>query len=155
MNKAISLLLVVGGVWSEVEAKKLEERVRERLIAKVYTEAVMDYISAKFSIPKNELVVVYEPRIAHGLSPDLVLVHNDVWFVIEFKTRPSLMRDVEQLARYMKAIEEYVRPKRVIPIMAYVYNKPGMPLDKYVHGIKPIVILLLRGGTYHVLYENL
>jgi len=59
------------------------------------------------------------------------------------------------VTRYMRVVKEHVKPKRVIPIMAYVYNRPSMPPDRYAYRLKPIVVLLLREGTYHVLYENL
>ena len=138
-----------------VSTRRLEERIKERLITKVYAKAIIGYVSERFNVPNDKLVVVYEPLIASGLRPDLVLVHGNTWFIVEFRTRPSPARDVEQLTRYVKAVEEHVKPKKVIPIMAYIYSRPSTSLGKYVHVLKPMVVLLLRGGTYHVLYENL
>jgi len=101
------------------------------------------------------MVVMYEPLVAYGLKPDLVLVYDGVWFIVEFRTRLLPARDIEWLVRYKRVVEEYVKPKEVIPILAYVYNRPSELVARYARLLRPIVVLLLRGGTYHVLHENL
>jgi len=134
---------------------EVHERIRKRLVANVYVDSVIDYVSQKFGVPKEKISIVFEPVIARTVRPDLVLIYDNTWFVVEFKTRPNPTRDLMLVTRYRQVINEYVKPRKTIPILAYVYNAPTQDVLSIANELKPpLVILLLAHGTYRVLYEN-
>jgi len=137
--------------WSS----SIQERIKRRLVAKVYIDSVTDYISRRFSVPIGGMSIVFEPVIAGTVRPDLVIVYNGTWFIVEFKTRPNLVQDLGVVMRYKRAVDEYVKPQRSIPILAYVYTAPSQSVPAIARGLKPLVVLHLARGTYMVLYESL
>ena len=134
---------------------RLQERVKRRLVAKTYIDLVIDYISHKFDIPRDRVSIAFEPAIAGKVVPDAVVVYNGIWFIVEFKTRPNPLRDLEHVMRYKLVVDEHVRPKRSIPILAYVYSAPEPRIQAIAGKLKPLVVLHLISGTYRVLYESL
>jgi len=59
--------------WSS----SIQERIRKRLVAKVYVDSVIDYISRRFDIPRDKVSIAFEPTIASAVSPDLVIVYDN------------------------------------------------------------------------------
>ena len=55
---------------------ELEARLRERLAASVYSK-VAEFLSKGFGLPREKLAVIYAPRIAWGIVPDLVFVYDN------------------------------------------------------------------------------
>ncbi len=137
--------------WSS----SIQERIRKRLVAKVYVDSIIDYISCRFNIPRDKVSIAFEPTIAGTVRPDLVIVYDDTWFIVEFKTRPNPMLDLEQVMKYKHVVDEHVRPRRSIPILAYIYLAPRQSVPTIARRLKPLVVLHLIHGTYRVLYESL
>ena len=115
----------------------IQERIRKRLVAKVYIDSVIDYISRRFNIPRGGISIAFEPTIAGAVRPDLVIVYNGTWFIVEFKTRPNLMQDLEQVIKYKRVVDEYVRPRHSIPVLAYVYSAPSIHVPTIARGSNP------------------
>jgi len=137
--------------WSQ----GLGERVRKRLVAKVYLDGVLEYITRRFNIPRDKVSIAFEPTIAGVVRPDLVVMYNGMWFIVEFKTWPNIVYDIEQVLKFKRVIDEYVKPQHAIPILAYVYIAPPQNIAAIAKGAKPLVVLHLIHGTYRVLYESL
>ncbi len=133
-------------------ALKVQDRIERRLVVEVYIYNVIKYLSERFSISEKEISIVHEPIIG-GIVPDLVLIHNNTWFIVEFKTHPQPSKDIVTIMKYKRIIDERIKPKMTIPILAYVYKRPT--INAAVTGkVKPLVILHLAGRKYEVLYEN-
>ncbi len=135
----------------------IRRRILGRLLANVYTDIVVEYLSQRFNIPKAAVSIAYNNPILPGdIRPDLVIMYNNTWFIIEFKTKPNLLHDIDQVIKYKQAIDTYIKPRRTIPILAYVYRAPLEDLSIIEEKkIKPLVILHLIHGSYKILYEAL
>ena len=137
--------------WSS----SIEERIRKRLVAKVYVDSVIDYISRRFNVPRNRVSIAFEPIIAGTVKPDLVAVYSGTWFIVEFRTRPDPARDLEHVMRCKHVVDSYVKPRNSIPVLAYVHTAPPSSMVTMAQRFKPLVLLHLIHGTYRVLYESL
>ncbi len=134
---------------------RIENRIKEKLLIVTYTDIILDYIMRRFNIPRSEISVLYEVSIRGRIRLDLVLVYNGTWFIVEFKIKPRLKQDLERIVRYVKAVNDSIKPEKTIPILAYIYQAPSTNIVDIVKDVKPLIVLHLIQGTYRVLYESI
>ncbi|RLE83365.1 MAG: hypothetical protein DRJ67_12280 [Thermoprotei archaeon] len=132
---------------------ELEARLKEKLTARVYTKALADLISKVLNIPKDRLALIYEPRLTRGVAPDLVLVHDNIWVAVEFKLKPS-PNHILFMKRIRCALEDTVKPRKIILVLAYTRWRPDARLLEMAKRIEALYIVSLEGGKCRVIFGN-
>ena len=132
---------------------RIERTLKERFLIEIYKDIVIDYLSKKLGIPRGKFSIMIKPLIGY-IKPDLILVYGDKWFIIEFRPRPFIKRDLEQVLKYKNIVEQTISNAKVIPVLAYIYSAPKT-LPEEIRNVKPLIILHLIGGSCKTLYESL
>ena len=98
--------------------------------------------------------IAIKPRLPLNARSDATIMYNGTLYIIEFKARPRLPKDLVDIERYVKAAK-YIGSVKSIPILVYTsrLSKEIAMIRKL--SLKPLIVLYIANGMYRVVYENI
>ncbi len=134
--------------------RDIARAVRERLRVNLYLGFVIDYLSDRFHIPRDSMYIAIEPRLPLNARPDATIMYNGTLYIIEFRARPDLPRDLTVIEKYVEA-SKHIGSIKSIPILVYTSRLSREITMMHKLDLKPLIVLYIANGMYNVVYENI